>query len=65
MVCHNNPTSFWLCQEYNNSLVPEKNIFTSKNIRPEFIYSTLENEKVMNVYGIKVWQRIPTLWRRW
>ena len=24
MVCHNNPTSFWLCQECNNYLVLEK-----------------------------------------
>ena len=65
MVCQKNTTSFWLCQECNNCLVLENNIFTSKNIWPAFIYSTLANEKVMNVYGIKVWQLIPTLWRHW
>ena len=52
MVCHNNPTSFWLCRECNNYLVLEKNKFTSKNIWPEFIYSTLENEMCMeSKYG--------------
>ena len=65
MVCHNNTKSFWLCRECNNYLVLKKNKFTSKNIWPAFISSTLANEKVMNVYGIKVCQLIPTFWRHW
>ena len=64
-VSNNNITSFWLCQECTNYLVSESDTFESKNIWPAFVYSTLANEEVMNAYGIKVWQLIPTLWRHW
>ncbi len=64
-VSNNNLTSFWLCRECTNYLVSEIDTFESKNIWPAFIFSTLANEEVMNEYGIKVWQLIPTLWRHW
>ena len=35
------------------------------NLWPSFIWNLLSDEKVREVYGIKVWKFIPKVWRQW
>ena len=57
-----------LCQECDAFLVTEENKTKAKEAKytwPSFILSVLTNSNVASVYGIKVWQLIPTPWRYW
>ena len=55
-------TQFWLCKECDNYLVSEENDKKAKssvNTWPAFICSIMLNSKIIESYGIKVWQLIP------
>ena len=38
---------------------------SAKNLWPSFIYTTLINKRVTDVYKDKCWQLVPQLWRHW
>ena len=60
--------TYKLCKECSHFLVREKDkTKASKNkfTWPSFVWTVLNNEKVKNAYGNKVWQFLPWQWRYW
>ena len=63
-----NVFSFSLCQECWNYLNPDidsKTANSSENTWPAFVCTTLSNSEAFKIYGLKLWQLIPRIWRYW